>query len=803
MQETSSSKKLPYHLTDHDQLYFLHMAKTAGRSFEDLLKIFFNPQQTIRIDVEHGYPQDIAANVFNKYQLYLGHLGYHFTTLFPDDKKPLWITMLRDPVERVISFYYFFRNTKPVKPGHINYKHQVMANELNLLQFVESEEAAELVENYQFHNLIDSEMLYFTAKDHRQFRNSKSDEELLTIAKSRLQDECIFFGITERYDSSVALLCYTFGWDLPRQKPEKLNVTPEKPDKTTNTPEIIEAIRRKVPLDIEIYSFACELFEKRLNAMISHLLSKVPDQVKTTNRKDSANTSAAFNPKLNSEYILQKAYINSLKASPVSGLAITLQEQLKAWKLKLWSRLGMLTPPILFDAKWYLEQNPDVNKSGMNPYLHYKTWGWKEGRNPSAQIDILWYLSSNPDIVNAGVEPLEHYICFGEREKRSPLPPEDIFPDSIVPSSFSGPDVLEAEIKPLTDNTSLPSANIVLDNPSSNGALSFQTISIHPRSIISVQPGISNPKLCFHFPASPTDAFFSQIAMFKLSLAALGGIYKQADIIITFGDEKISPIPDKWKFLLDKNVIINWATPEEFLRKKYDAQGDAQWTYNHEKYDYVCILDADVLILRPINDLLTNITIDPAMTATIAHYPFPVNDGENSRQVWQNLATLFTGRPINFEYRHTLVEEQPGEDTFCPFYINFGFILMTPKIIQEVRETYLDIRKKVAPLLKYPYFSAQVGLALAIAANQTPTRAVGLRYNFPNDRKADHLHLNELTDVRLIHYLRTEQFDRQIIFTSKPEFEHFLSLDLTGSNKILQDYIYNLTKGIYPFPDKK
>jgi hypothetical protein len=371
--------------------------------------------------------------------------------------------------------------------------------------------------------------------------------------------------------------------------------------------------------------------------------------------------------------------------------------------------------------------------------------------------------------LEAGIEPLAHYTSYGEMEKRGPLHTANIAPESKTPSN----------------------------------TITFQTISVLSKQPVpSIQPGISNPKICFHFPASPTDAFFSQIAMFKLSLDALGGSYKDADTIITLGDEQIKLIPDQWKFLLEKNIIINWAAPEDFLRKKYDAQGDAQWIYNHEKYDFVCILDADVLIMRPIDDLLTNMLQNPAITGTIAHYPIPTNTGENPQYLWQKLANHFIGKPIDFEYRHTLVEGQPMDSTFCPFYVNFGFILISPKIIQDLRETYLDIRKKVSPFLKYPYFSAQVALTLAVAAHQIPTRAVGLRYNFPNDSKADHLHLNELTDVRLIHYLRTEYFDRHKIFTSQPEFEHFLSLKLTGSNKIFQDYINNLTDGRYPFPNK-
>ncbi|HPS36291.1 MAG TPA: hypothetical protein PLL75_01000 [Candidatus Omnitrophota bacterium] len=42
-------------------------------------------------------------------------------------------------------------------------------------------------------------------------------------------------------------------------------------------------------------------------------------------------------------------------------------------------------PRRTFNAKWYLEQNPDVAASGMDPYEHYKRFGEAEGRRPVPQ----------------------------------------------------------------------------------------------------------------------------------------------------------------------------------------------------------------------------------------------------------------------------------------------------------------------------------------------------------------------------------------------------------------------------------
>jgi hypothetical protein len=306
-------------------------------------------------------------------------------------------------------------------------------------------------------------------------------------------------------------------------------------------------------------------------------------------------------------------------------------------------------------------------------------------------------------------------------------------------------------------------------------------------------------RLCFHIPASPNDAFFSQIAMFRLTLNSLGGVYENADIVITLGDNTICPLPDRWKSYLTQNVKLVWVEPTKFLQHSYDAQSDAQWTYDNRDYDLVCFMDADVMLIRPIDELLSNTLKNPAVAGTIAHYAPPVHDGENPQQWWLALAQEFLGKPIQFGYRYTLVEGQPPEYTFCPFYVNFGVVLLTPDLVNLIRETHLDLRPRVARKLPDPYFAAQTSLALTLAALDIPVLPIGMRYNFPNDKIADHLQLNELRDVRAIHYLRTEYFDRQKIFTTKQEFDHFLSLELSGSNKVLQDFVRNLTNGHYPF----
>lgn len=72
----------------------------------------------------------------------------------------------------------------------------------------------------------------------------------------------------------------------------------------------------------------------------------------------------------------------------------------------------------LFDAKFYLEKNPDVKASGMSAAEHYLVRGGFEGRNPSTRFYSDEYLAMYEDVRKSGMNPLLHYELYGRRERR-------------------------------------------------------------------------------------------------------------------------------------------------------------------------------------------------------------------------------------------------------------------------------------------------------------------------------------------------------------------------------------------------
>jgi serralysin len=73
-----------------------------------------------------------------------------------------------------------------------------------------------------------------------------------------------------------------------------------------------------------------------------------------------------------------------------------------------------------FDYAYYLKQNPDVAAAGVDAFWHFETIGWKEGRNPNAYFDTAGYLAQYGDVKAANINPLDHYSQFGWHEGRDP-----------------------------------------------------------------------------------------------------------------------------------------------------------------------------------------------------------------------------------------------------------------------------------------------------------------------------------------------------------------------------------------------
>lgn len=63
-----------------------------------------------------------------------------------------------------------------------------------------------------------------------------------------------------------------------------------------------------------------------------------------------------------------------------------------------------------FDEQYYVATYPDVQHSVINPYNHYATIGWQEGRNPSKFFDTTFYKNIYLQNNKYNLNPLQHYV---------------------------------------------------------------------------------------------------------------------------------------------------------------------------------------------------------------------------------------------------------------------------------------------------------------------------------------------------------------------------------------------------------
>ena len=125
-------------------------------------------------------------------------------------------------------------------------------------------------------------------------------------------------------------------------------------------------------------------------------------------------------------------------------------------------------------------------------------------------------------------------------------------------------------------------------------------------------------RLCFSIPASPTEGFFSQIAIFRLALNKLGGNYQDADIILSLGDKIITEIPKRWIHAFGSGVLIRWADPDYYKEVGWNAQGENRWKQNYNDYEVLICdggsKDGSLEVINKYCKVLPNIIAIPKTT---------------------------------------------------------------------------------------------------------------------------------------------------------------------------------------------
>ena len=225
-------------------IVFMHIPKCAGTALRTFVARHLGARAVRHIrDADNGMEIITGPAHGLSARFTMGHFGYDYICkcLQPATK----LTFLRDPVERTLSHYYYWRELREdrAEPN--------LAKKLDLLAFLNTRMRSVTVqlENIQTWMLID---------DYRPWARFKyrglGEGALFDLASKHL-DHFDFVGFTEEFDEGLRTLSGIYGWPMP-QPASVVNKTQYRKGAREIGDKEMERILELTRIDRQIYDYA-------------------------------------------------------------------------------------------------------------------------------------------------------------------------------------------------------------------------------------------------------------------------------------------------------------------------------------------------------------------------------------------------------------------------------------------------------------------------------------------------------------------------------------------------------------------
>ncbi|MGQ0657949.1 MAG: sulfotransferase family 2 domain-containing protein [Chromatiales bacterium] len=256
MRETSALTHKPVNasrsaLEPADQMpviLFTHIPKTAGGTVTNFLRSSVPPETVLFLDGPGQQPtrEELRRVIENSppARVIYGHIAFYLKVEELIGGEICRITMLRDPIQRIVSTYYFFRTIADVNPTG----RRLLDENISLYDYV-TKHPSRQTDNYMVRFLADVPL--------KDVPIGQCDGNMLEQSKSNLLNHFDIVGLTEDCESFLARVSDTFGFDNRIARPA--NVNKARPALEQVDKAAIHAIEERNALDIELYEFAQRL----------------------------------------------------------------------------------------------------------------------------------------------------------------------------------------------------------------------------------------------------------------------------------------------------------------------------------------------------------------------------------------------------------------------------------------------------------------------------------------------------------------------------------------------------------------
>jgi len=273
-----------------EAVIFLHVPKTAGTTLNRLIEweyplfeIYSVDPVFFRWSVSHLW--QLPARRLEKTRIFKGHMLFGLHKILP--QPATYITVLREPVDRVISAFYFMRSYV-LHPFYWKLRRE----NWTLEDFVRRSPR----ENVQSKIVAGAD--YY----------SPCTDEIVEQAKENLFRYFSVVGLSERFEESLALMKLRFGWKLERYS--SFNVTRARPKKRDLPQSTLDLIVEKNSFDIALYEYATRLFQDAVNKNAREVTSIAGELEAARARTQDPVSSALFSIRAAGRKAISRAYSN-------------------------------------------------------------------------------------------------------------------------------------------------------------------------------------------------------------------------------------------------------------------------------------------------------------------------------------------------------------------------------------------------------------------------------------------------------------------------------------------------------------
>jgi hypothetical protein len=237
-------------------VFFVHVPKTAGTTLTRILRRNEAPGSFRHVANVFKGGGGIKPPLYRRLvrqlrsgprpNLLFGHMPLGIDPYLPRDWRSRYVTLLRDPVDRALSHYYrllAIGRDRPIVP-----KRRVP----RLTPDTPLEDALCGV-RYVVDN-VHTRMLCGLPEPF-----GEVTPDMLERAKDNLRARFVVFGLTERFDEFLVLLKWRFGYDDIFYRRGRVNESRPRGDSVPRA--LVESATHANRYDIELYDFACQLFD--------------------------------------------------------------------------------------------------------------------------------------------------------------------------------------------------------------------------------------------------------------------------------------------------------------------------------------------------------------------------------------------------------------------------------------------------------------------------------------------------------------------------------------------------------------